>query len=156
MDKTVRLYQVFTHDLSMIYRGSTRRCQVLVTGFLSKSTNPSVSIFPVEINISGTTQLKTPQTCCKLSIYRPVTICQQVATNLSILSSCNKLRLLKSGLLQLVIFKLVETTCSQPVDNKFCQSTCDRSVDNLQQTCRRQAVASHENASCYWLVVTSL
>ena len=59
--------------------------------------------------------------------------------------------LLKSGLLQLIIYRLVttlvETTCSKPVDNKFRQSTCNKSVDNLQQTCRQQAVASHANAS---------
>ena len=68
--------------------------------------------------------------------------------------------LLKSGLLQFVICRLV-TTCwnnllkqlaEGPVDNKFGQSICDKSVDNLRQTCPQQALASHANASWYWLV----
>ena len=74
----------------------------------------------------------------------------QDATNLSISSSCNKSDI-KSGLLQLVICRLVRT-CSKPVDNKFWQSTCNKSVDNLQPTCRQQAVASYANASWYRLV----
>ena len=72
-----------------------------------------------------------------------------VATNLSNLSSCKKSVKIRrvetwhfTDLLQ-----LVETTCSQPVDNKFTESTCNKSVDNLQQTCRQQVVAIHTNAS---------
>ena len=54
--------------------------------------------------------------------------------------------LLQSGnLLQLVIYRLIETTCSKSVDNKFCQANFNKSVENLQQTYGQQAVASHAN-----------
>ena len=60
------------------------------------------------------------------------------------------------NLLQLAICRLIETTCSQPVDNKFWQSTCSMSVDNLQQTCPYQTVTSRANASWYRLVDNKL
>ena len=51
-------------------------------------------------------QLKTKQTCCKLSLLP--------AFQLHLVAA----KLLKTGLLQLVICRFV-TTCSKPVDNKF-------------------------------------
>ena len=132
--------------------------QVLVTGMewsghsLSKSTNPSVSIFPVEINISGTTQLKTPQTCCKLSIYRPVTIFQQVATNLSILSSCNKLRLLKSDCCNLSFSNLLK----QLVASLWITSFVNQLATGLLITCNRLVVDKQLQAMKTHPVIGSL
>ena len=64
--------------------------------------------------------------------YRLIAIRQHVARNL-----------LESGLLQLVIcrlvIQLVETTCNKPVESKLWQSICSKPVDNLQLTCRQQS-----------------
>ena len=57
-----------------------------------------------------------------------VATCQQVATSLSISSSCNKP----------VEIRLVATSHLQTCYNLLKQSTCNKSVDNLQHT---QAVA---------------
>ena len=69
---------------------------------------------------------KRHMTCCEWSIYRFVATCQQVATslsvssNLSISSSCNKsVNHACYNLSFADLLKLVETTCSRPVDNKF-------------------------------------
>ena len=59
-----------------------------------------------------------------------VVTCQQVATKLSISSSCNKSVKIR-----------LETMCSKPMDSKFWQSICNKLFENLQQT--------NVSASCF-------
>ena len=74
-------------------------------------------------------QLKTPQTCYKLSILPLVATRQQVATSLSISSSCNKSA--KIGLV---------ATC-------YLHIFWNKSVDNLQH------IAERFNMNCSFCVV---
>ena len=83
------------------------------------------------------TRLKTPQTCCKLSIT----------------PRCNKsvkIRLVTTCHLQTCYNLLKQFTASL-----WIISFNNQLADNLQQTCRQQAVPSHANASWYRLVVKS-
>ena len=79
----------------------------------------------------------------RCQFYQLVAICQQVATNLSIL-------LWQTCFWQTCLNLLKQLADS--LDKKFWQSTWNKSVDNLQQTCCQQALASHANASWCWLV----
>ena len=71
-----------------------------------------------------------------------------LSSNLS--TSCSKLfnliKLSKSDLLQLAIFRLVETLAAR-LAQRVLALTYNNSVDNFQQTCRQQAVSSHVNVS---------
>ena len=58
-----------------------------------------------------------PKNATSFQFYPLVASCQEVATNLSISSSCNES--VKMGFVQHINLKLVETTCSKLVDSKF-------------------------------------
>ena len=86
----------------------------------SSTTRPSAGI---ELTLLGCHlhRQKRHRRVASCQFYRLVITCQQVATNLSISSSCNKsvkIRLVTTCHLQTSL-QLVETTCSKPVDNKF-------------------------------------
>ena len=70
-----------------------------------------------------------PQTCCRLSILPLVATCQQVATGLS-----------RSGLLQLVISRLV-TTCHFQTCYNLLKHVATSLLINLQQVCLQLATS---------------
>ena len=86
-----------------------------------------------------------------------VATCQQVITNLSISSSCNKsvkIRLVATCHLQICYNLLAETTCSKAVDDKFSQSNCSLQVcsqlaTNLLSTCCRKPCKRILIISCF-------
>ena len=95
---------------------------------------------------SPTTQPKTPRRVASCQLHRLVAICQQVATSLSISSSCNKsvkIRLVATCHLQ---------NCYNLLNFIKLQQACWQLATDLMFL---QAVASHANASLYRLVETT-
>ena len=90
------------------------------------------------LHISCITQAWTPQTSCTLSTSPT---CQQVATNLSISSSCNTS--LKQACWNLSFADLLQLVAT----------TCNKSVDNLQQTCPPVEVCWKMSETCCNLCV---
>ena len=87
--------------------------------------------------------------------YRIVTACQQVSTNLSISSSCNKsvkIRLIATCHLQTCYNLLKQLAASKWITSFDNQLATIKSADKLPQTFRQQAVASHANSFWYRLV----
>ena len=112
----------------------------------------SASYFDVQLFKTRLHSQKRHRLVASCQFYRLVATGRQVATNL-----------LKSGLLQLVICRLV-TICWKNLqqvcwNNQLGTSlltTFNKFVDNLKQTCcHKLSVASDANASWYRLVVTS-
>ena len=146
--KTFNLSNVSGNGTSrkIIHQDGSFLCPVYNEGYIVGANCsghlPGVCELPGMKEYCKGTRPKTPHTVAGCQSYRLVTIYQQVATNVSISSSCNKsvkIRLVANCHLQICYNLLKQFAVSL--------STCNKFVDNLQQTCRQQAVAIHTNAS---------